>query len=67
MVGDVVGHGNPSALRLRPTMPGTLGDIVTDVNREFVRDVEDSAQFKIQFVHPNFVINRILESLWSYD
>jgi sigma-B regulation protein RsbU (phosphoserine phosphatase) len=26
-------------------MPGTLGDIVTDVNREFAKDVEDSAQF----------------------
>jgi sigma-B regulation protein RsbU (phosphoserine phosphatase) len=54
VVGDVVGHGNPSALlmatargflRLRVTMPGTLGDIITDVNREFVKDVEDSTQF----------------------
>ncbi len=53
-VGDVVGHGIPAAilmttargfLRLRATMPGTLGDIVTDVNREFAKDVEDSAQF----------------------
>jgi sigma-B regulation protein RsbU (phosphoserine phosphatase) len=54
VVGDVVGHGNPSALmmatvrgflRMRATMPGTLGDIVADVNREFVKDAEDSAQF----------------------
>ncbi len=59
VVGDVVGHGNPSALlmatargflRLRVTMPGTLGDIVTDVNREFVKDVEDSAQFMTMFL-----------------
>jgi sigma-B regulation protein RsbU (phosphoserine phosphatase) len=54
VVGDVVGHGNPSALmmatvrgflRMRVTMPGTLGDILADVNREFVKDAEDSAQF----------------------
>jgi sigma-B regulation protein RsbU (phosphoserine phosphatase) len=59
VVGDVVGHGNPSALlmatargflRLRVTMPGTLGDIVTDVNREFAKDVEDSAQFMTLFL-----------------
>jgi sigma-B regulation protein RsbU (phosphoserine phosphatase) len=59
VVGDVVGHGNPSALlmatargflRLRVTMPGTLGDIVTDVNREFAKDVEDSSQFMTLFL-----------------
>lgn len=53
-VGDVAGHGIPSALlmatvrgflRLRATIPGTLGDIVTDINREFVKDAEDSGQF----------------------
>ncbi|MBT8366652.1 MAG: serine/threonine-protein phosphatase [Deltaproteobacteria bacterium] len=55
----MVGHGIPSALlmatvrgilRLRATMPGTLGDIVTDVNREFVKDVEDAAQFMTLFL-----------------
>ncbi len=59
MAGDVVGHGNPSALlmatvrgflRMRVTMPGTLGDIVTDVNREFVMDAEDSAQLMTLFL-----------------
>jgi len=54
VVGDVVGHGIPAALfmatargflRLRATMPGTLGDIITDVNREFVKDAENSTQF----------------------
>jgi sigma-B regulation protein RsbU (phosphoserine phosphatase) len=53
-VGDVAGHGIPSALlmatargflRLRATIPGTLGDIVSDINREFTKDVEDSGQF----------------------
>ena len=59
VVGDVVGHGIPAALlmatargflRLRVTMPGALGDIVTDVNREFVKDVEDSTQFMTLFL-----------------
>lgn len=53
-VGDVAGHGIPSALlmatargflRLRVTIPGTLGDIMSDINREFTKDVEDSGQF----------------------
>jgi sigma-B regulation protein RsbU (phosphoserine phosphatase) len=59
VVGDVVGHGIPAALlmatargflRLRATMPGTLGDIVTDVNREFVKDAENSTQFMTLFL-----------------
>jgi len=58
-VGDVVGHGIPAALlmatargflRLRATIPGTLGDIMSDINREFVRDVEDSGQFMTLFL-----------------
>jgi sigma-B regulation protein RsbU (phosphoserine phosphatase) len=58
-VGDVTGHGIPAAilmttvrgfLRLRATMPGTLGDIVSDINREFVKDVEDSGQFMTMFL-----------------
>ncbi len=59
VVGDVVGHGIPAALlmatargflRLRVTMPGTLGDIITDVNREFVKDAEDSTHFMTLFL-----------------
>jgi sigma-B regulation protein RsbU (phosphoserine phosphatase) len=53
-VGDVAGHGVPAALlmatvrgllRLRATMPGTLGEIVGDINREFAKDVDASGQF----------------------
>jgi sigma-B regulation protein RsbU (phosphoserine phosphatase) len=59
VVGDVAGHGIPSALfmatvrgflRLRATMPGTLGNIVSDVNREFIKDAEDSGQFMTMFL-----------------
>jgi sigma-B regulation protein RsbU (phosphoserine phosphatase) len=59
VVGDVAGHGIPSALfmatargflRLRATMSGTLGDIVSDVNREFTKDSEDSGQFMTMFL-----------------
>lgn len=58
-VGDVTGHGIPAAilmttvrgfLRLRATMPGTLGEIVSDVNREFARDVEASGAFMTMFL-----------------
>ena len=58
-VGDVTGHGIPAAilmttvrgfLRLRATMPGSLGDIVSDINREFGKDVEDSGQFMTMFL-----------------
>jgi sigma-B regulation protein RsbU (phosphoserine phosphatase) len=54
VIGDVCGHGIPSALlmataraflRLRSFMPGSIAQIVTDVNRQLVRDVEDSGQF----------------------
>ena len=58
-VGDVAGHGIPSALfmatargflRLRATVPGTLGDIISDINREFVKDAEESGQFMTMFL-----------------
>jgi sigma-B regulation protein RsbU (phosphoserine phosphatase) len=58
-VGDVSGHGIPSALlmatvraflRMRATMGGALGDIVSDVNREFSKDVGDSGQFMTFFL-----------------
>jgi sigma-B regulation protein RsbU (phosphoserine phosphatase) len=59
VVGDVSGHGIPSAitmatarafLRLRASQPGTLGEIVVDVNRKFVEDVEYSGQFMTLFI-----------------
>ena len=58
VIGDVCDHGIPSALlmataraflRLRSFMPGSIAQIVTDVNRQLVRDVEDSGQFMTLF------------------
>lgn len=57
-IGDVSGHGIPSALlmatarsalRQRSVMPGDIGQIVTDVNQQLVWDVEDSGQFMTLF------------------
>jgi serine phosphatase RsbU (regulator of sigma subunit) len=57
-VGDVSGHGISSALlmatvrsslRQRSSLPGSIGDIVSDVNRQLVDDVEDSGQFVTMF------------------
>lgn len=58
VVGDVSGHGIPSALlmatvraslRQRSSNPGSLGDIVTDVNRQISEDVEETGQFMSLF------------------
>jgi sigma-B regulation protein RsbU (phosphoserine phosphatase) len=58
VIGDVCGHGIPSALlmataraflRLRSSMPGSVARIVTDVNRQLAMDVEDSGQFMTLF------------------
>jgi serine phosphatase RsbU (regulator of sigma subunit) len=57
-VGDVSGHGISSALlmaavraalRQRLAQPGDAGDIISDVNRQLVQDVEDSGQFMTLF------------------
>jgi sigma-B regulation protein RsbU (phosphoserine phosphatase) len=57
-IGDVSGHGIPSALlmaavrsslRLRASLPGGIGAIISDVNRQLVQDVEDSGQFMTMF------------------
>lgn len=59
VVGDVSGHGVHSALlmasaraslRLRAALPGTLAEIVGDVNRHFTKDVGDSGSFMTLFV-----------------
>lgn len=53
-IGDVSGHGIPSALlmatvrsylRQRASLPGGTARIISDVNRQLVKDVEDSGQF----------------------
>jgi sigma-B regulation protein RsbU (phosphoserine phosphatase) len=57
-IGDVSGHGISSALlmaavrsslRQRSSLPGSTADIISDVNRQLVQDVEDSGQFVTMF------------------
>jgi phosphoserine phosphatase RsbU/P len=59
VVGDVSDHGVPSAmlmtsvrafLRQRAARQGGLAEIVADVNRELVRDVEDTGRFATLFL-----------------
>ena len=54
LVGDVSGHGVPSALlmatarallRQRLSLPGDLADVFTDVNGQLAQDIGDSGQF----------------------
>ncbi|MCP4629772.1 MAG: SpoIIE family protein phosphatase [bacterium] len=58
VIGDVSGHGIPSALlmaaarsslRQRVIQPGSIGQIVSDVNRQLTVDVEDSGRFMTLF------------------
>ncbi|UCE55425.1 MAG: SpoIIE family protein phosphatase [Desulfobacterales bacterium] len=58
VVGDVSGHGVPSALlmasaraffRQRSALPGTISRIVSDVNRQLVNDVQESGGFMTLF------------------
>ena len=57
-VGDVTGHGIPSALlmasaraslRQRALVSGSIADIVSDVNRQLTGDVEESGRFMTLF------------------
>jgi serine phosphatase RsbU (regulator of sigma subunit) len=57
-IGDVSGHGISSALlmatvrsslRQRASLPGSIAQIISDVNRQLVKDVEDSGQFMTMF------------------
>ncbi|MFW2365137.1 MAG: PP2C family protein-serine/threonine phosphatase [Desulforhopalus sp.] len=57
-IGDVSGHGISSALlmatvraslRQRVSLPGSTAKIISDVNRQLVKDVEDSGQFMTMF------------------
>jgi len=57
-IGDVSGHGISSALlmatvrsslRQRASLTGNIAQIISDVNRQLVQDVEDSGQFMTMF------------------
>lgn len=69
-VGDVTDHGLPAALlmasmrgmlRLRATLPGTLEEMVSDVNQQYVRDVEAEGRFMTLFLVRIDSENQILE------
>jgi sigma-B regulation protein RsbU (phosphoserine phosphatase) len=69
VVGDVSGHGVSSALlmataraflRQRSGLPGSISQIVSDVNRHLTRDVEESGGFMTLF---NLTINAKSRSL----
>ena len=58
IIGDVSGHGIPSALlmatgrallRQRTVMPGSIGKIVTEVNHQLCRDFEEPGGFMTLF------------------
>ena len=58
LIGDVSGHGIPSALlmatarafvRQRSSRSGSMAEIVSDVNRQLTRDVEDTGRFMTLF------------------
>ena len=57
-IGDVAGHGISSALlmatvrsslRQRTSLAGNIAKIISDVNRQLVKDVENSGQFMTMF------------------
>jgi len=69
-VGDVSGHGIPSALlmatvraslRQRSSLGGGIRNIVTDVNRQLTLDVEESGQFMTLFYLAIDLSNRCLQ------
>ena len=58
LIGDVSGHGVPSALlmatarafmRQRSSRSGSMAEVVSDVNRQLTRDVEDTGRFMTLF------------------
>ena len=68
-IGDVSGHGIPSALmmataraflRQRSVLPGTPADIVSDVNKQITRDFAESGGFMTLFYLSIDPVNRNL-------
>ena len=69
-IGDVSGHGISSALlmatvrsslRQRASLPGSIANIISDVNRQLVQDVEDSGQFMTMFFFSDH------QQSWGYE
>ena len=67
VVGDVCGHGLPSALlmttaraliRQRSALGGTIAEIVSDVNRQLVLDVAESGSFMTLFYLTADLVNQ---------
>jgi sigma-B regulation protein RsbU (phosphoserine phosphatase) len=70
VVGDVSGHGVPSALlmataralmRQRSFLPGGPAQVINDVNMHLSRDVEDSGQFMTLFYLVIDPVHRLLK------
>ena len=70
VIGDVAGHGVSSAilmatarafLRQRAALPGSIADVITDVNRQLTRDVAESGNFMSMFYLTLHKHNRSLE------
>ncbi len=69
-IGDVAGHGISSALLMatarsslqqRYSFPGSAAQIISDVNRQLVNDIEDSGQFMTMFFMDIDTANRKLQ------
>ena len=67
IIGDVAGHGLPSALlmttaraliRLRSSSPGSISDIVTDVNHHLSKDTGESGRFMTLFYLSIDLVNK---------
>jgi len=70
IIGDVAGHGLPSALlmitaraliRLRSSLPGSISDIVTDVNHHLSEDTGESGRFMTLFYLSIDLVNKSIK------
>lgn len=70
IIGDVAGHSLPSALlmitaraliRLRSSLPGSISDIVTDVNHHLSKDTGESGRFMTLFYLSIDLINKSIK------
>ena len=70
IIGDVAGHGLPSALlmitaraliRLRSSLPGSISDIVTDVNHHLSQDTGKSGRFMTLFYLSIDLVNKSIK------